>query len=53
MYWEEVTYPETSLRMKPVHQYTPNYMGHVPGKENKTKQMKSFFNKIQIKKNYN
>lgn len=24
-------------------------MGHVPGIENKTKQMKSFFNKIQIK----
>ena len=26
MYREEVTYPETSLRMKPVHQYIPNYM---------------------------
>lgn len=53
MYREEVTYPETSLRMRPVHQYIPNYIGHVPGIENKTKQMKSFFNKIQIKKIYN
>ena len=27
MYGEAVTYPETSLRIKPVQQYTPNLHG--------------------------